>query len=95
MRIILNSKNDEKLLSTLKAVAEPSRLKILKILNDGEFSVRELADKTGLTSSNISAQIKKLEDVNLIDVKYVAGNHGTKKISRIRVEEIRVRFGEE
>jgi ArsR family transcriptional regulator, arsenate/arsenite/antimonite-responsive transcriptional repressor len=56
----------DKLSSLLKLVAEPSRLKILCILRQGEHCVCEFEDHVGLSQSLLSHHLADLRDVGLI-----------------------------
>jgi len=52
--------------SLLKLVAEPSRLKILCILRQGEHCVCEFEDHVGLSQSLLSHHLADLRDAGLI-----------------------------
>ena len=43
-----------------KALAEPARLEILNALRDGEMTVSELVDSTGLGQANVSKHLQLL-----------------------------------
>jgi ArsR family transcriptional regulator len=43
-----------------KALAEPSRLQLLQALRDGDASVGELVDRTGLSQANVSKHLAVL-----------------------------------
>ena len=43
-----------------KALAEPARLQILRCLQDGEMSVNELVEATGLGQANVSKHLQLL-----------------------------------
>ena len=49
-----------------KILSEPSRLKILRSLFDGERSVNEIVDLTGLLQANVSKQLKLLANENIL-----------------------------
>ena len=51
-----------------------------------------IADKLDMTEANISAQIKKLEEANLIKCDYCSGQHGVRKISKIKFNQLIVKF---
>lgn len=63
------SKRVESLASTLKIVAEESRLKILCILRDGEHCVCEIMEQVGLSQSLISHHLKDLKEIGVIKDK--------------------------
>jgi DNA-binding transcriptional ArsR family regulator len=50
----------EELARRFKALSEPSRLKILRVLFDNEKNVGEIAQETGLLQANVSKQLKIL-----------------------------------
>jgi len=50
-----------------KALAEPSRLHILNALRDGERSVSEVLDLTGLAQANASRHLQVLYAAGLVD----------------------------
>ncbi|KAF2956357.1 metalloregulator ArsR/SmtB family transcription factor [Marinitoga sp. 38H-ov] len=49
-----------------KALANPTRLRILKILCDKKRNVLEIADEIGLTQSSVSQHLKILESSGII-----------------------------
>lgn len=53
-------------LSYLRALADPSRLRLVSILNHGEFSVNELQQITRLGQSCISTHLRLLRDSGLV-----------------------------
>lgn len=60
----------------LKALADENRLTIALLLADGEHSVKDLQDATGLSQTLVSHHLKLLRDHHLVSVR-VAGrsNH--------------------
>ncbi len=66
-----------------------TRLKLLSVLREKEISMKELALLTGQSKANISAQIKKLEEIGLVETRYKRGVRGVKKVCRTRIREIR------
>jgi len=57
----------ELLLSQLRAVAEPSRLRLLAILARGEFAVTELTTILGQSQPRVSRHLKLLCDAQLLE----------------------------
>lgn len=55
------------LVSILKIVAEPNRLKILCILQKGEHCVCEIMQHVDLSQSLISHHLKDLKDAGVVD----------------------------
>ncbi len=50
----------------LKGLASPQRLLILCHLSDGEKSVSELIDATGIAQTSMSQHLSKLKEENII-----------------------------
>lgn len=61
---------DEKIYSkhaeACKAFTNETRLKIIDILRDGEKSVSELAEATGLNQPNVSQHLRKLKNKDFV-----------------------------
>ena len=57
----------------LKALSDPSRYKIIKILisSEGTLCVNELSQKVKITPSAVSHQLSKLEDLRLVEPKRI------------------------
>jgi DNA-binding transcriptional ArsR family regulator len=49
-----------------KALAEPARLQILRCLQDGERSVNELVEQTGLGQGNVSKHLQLLYTLGFV-----------------------------
>lgn len=85
----LNIKNDEAAILRIgRALSSGTRLKILKLLLQGEKDVTRVARHLGGTEANASAQIKILKEADLLDCRYEPGQHGLKKISKTRIKKI-------
>ena len=54
-------------LDKLRAVAEPSRLRLLAVLAEGEFSVTELTEVLGQSQPRVSRHLKVLCDAGLLE----------------------------
>ncbi|HYE32601.1 MAG TPA: metalloregulator ArsR/SmtB family transcription factor [Methylomirabilota bacterium] len=54
------------ILKSLRALADPTRLRILALLEENELSVHELQDITGLGQSRISTHLGLLQDAGLL-----------------------------
>jgi DNA-binding transcriptional ArsR family regulator len=52
--------------SWFRTLAEPSRLKILRALEEGEKNITELVVATGLTQANVSRHVQSLADAGMI-----------------------------
>lgn len=57
------------MLQTLKALADPTRLRLLGILSHGEFTVQELTTILGMGQSRISRHLRILMDAGVASVK--------------------------
>ena len=52
--------------SWFRTLAEPSRLKILKALEEEEKNITELVEATGLTQANVSRHVQSLVDAGMV-----------------------------
>ena len=57
----------------LKALAHPTRLKIIAVLGDKEMSVQEMTEALGVSQSNMSQHLKSLKERDALDSRR-AGN---------------------
>lgn len=57
------------MLDTLKALADPTRLRLLSLLAHGEFTVQELTAMLEMGQSRISRHLKILSDAGILHVK--------------------------
>jgi ubiquinone/menaquinone biosynthesis C-methylase UbiE/DNA-binding HxlR family transcriptional regulator len=57
----------EDIVTVLKAAAEPTRLRILRLLLDGEFNVKDLTQLLGQSQPRVSRHIKLLAEAGLIE----------------------------
>lgn len=55
------------LLEALRAVAEPSRLRLLALCAEGEFTVSELVQIIGQSQPRVSRHLKQLSDAGLLE----------------------------
>jgi len=56
----------EMLAARFKALAEPTRLRILSVLREGERTVSGLVDVTGLGQANVSKHLQRLHDLHFV-----------------------------
>ena len=56
------------------------------------MDVSNIASSLKMTDANISAQIKKLQEAGLIFCEYCSGNHGVRKISKVKFTKIIINF---
>ena len=52
--------------SWFRTLAEPSRLKILRALEEGEKNITDLVAATGLTQANVSRHVQSLVDAGMV-----------------------------
>ncbi len=70
-----------------KALSSPSRLEVLEVLAQGEKSVAEVAERTGLSTANASHHLRKLLDAKLAEVRR-EGQHAYYRLASDRVFEL-------
>ena len=51
----------------MKALSDPNRVRVIKILDDKQLCVCELHDLLGLAQSTVSKHMKVLEEAGLVD----------------------------
>lgn len=68
-----------------KALGHPTRMEIIKLLNDQPLCVCEIFDKVESTQPNISQHLKLLKDADVLDSK----RDGNKIIYLIKHDEVR------
>ena len=77
-----------------KALTSPTRRIILNLIrnSDDGMDVSNIASILKMTEANISAQIKNLQEAGLIYCNYCSGNHGVRKISKVKYEKVIINF---
>lgn len=65
-RITIDERTAEKLALTFKALADPTRVRIIAALIDNELSVHELAEALEMTHSAISHQLGTLREMRIV-----------------------------
>ncbi len=80
-------KQDE-LLALTTALASPLRMEIMRGLSHRAMSVKEIAFQLNIPMSTASANVKVLENANLIRTSFQSGKHGSLKLCSIRYEKI-------
>ncbi len=66
---MLNDQELDILAIRFKTLSEPSRLRILRSLFSGEKCVNQVVDETGLLQANVSKQLKRLADMNILECR--------------------------
>lgn len=70
----LRAVGDDALLEALRAVADPTRLRILDLLGDGELYAQEIVGRLGLAQSAVSRHLAQLERAGLVVVEARRGS---------------------
>ncbi|HET7869468.1 MAG TPA: metalloregulator ArsR/SmtB family transcription factor [Actinomycetota bacterium] len=68
--------------AALRAIAEPRRRQILRLVRDEEMSAGEIASHFEVTRSAVSQHLRVLKDAGLVSER----RNGTRRIYRIRPE---------
>jgi DNA-binding HxlR family transcriptional regulator len=69
----MEAQSQEELLNMLKALADDSRLKIIQLLSEREYTVGELAQRVELTDPTVSHHLSRLRESGLVTLR-TAGN---------------------
>lgn len=62
-------------LTFFKALADENRLKIVGLLNEGEYNVGELAEKLGLSEPTVSHHLSKLRPTMMLNLRTSGNQH--------------------
>jgi DNA-binding transcriptional ArsR family regulator len=68
--------------TTLNALAEPNRMRIVELLREGPLTVGEIADRLGLRQPQTSKHLKVLSDNGIVEAKVDAN----RRIYKLRPE---------
>ncbi len=68
-KVVFSDAELKQLADIFRVLSEPSRLKILRALSDGEKCVTEIINATGLMQANVSKQIKLMERVQIVECR--------------------------
>jgi predicted transcriptional regulator len=63
-------------------------MKMLQLLWEEPLDVSTIGKKLGLSQAYISAQVKLLESIGLLNVAYVTGKRGVRKVCSPAVEKV-------
>lgn len=63
-------------------------LKILKMLKKEELDISTLSARLGYSEAHISEEVRRLEEAKMIDVNYVKGKRGIRKVCLSRLNSI-------
>ena len=70
------------------ALANETRARILRYIAKKPADLDELSHIVGQSKANISSQIRKLENVNIVRAKYIPGTRGIRKVVELNVNQI-------
>jgi len=84
--------SDDQIEKIVKALSSQTRRKILRQIQIVPMDVSNIASSLDMTEANISAQIKKLEKAGLITCDYRSGQHGVRKISKLKYHKLIIKF---
>ena len=87
---LLDTENEELLINVAKALANPARISILKLLYYSSLSISEIANALAIPQSTAALHVKCLENAGLIATEALPGNHGIKKICRRTKDSIAI-----
>ena len=73
------------MLKTLNALAEPNRLRIIELLQNGPRAVGEIVEELGMNQPQVSKHLRVLVEAGLLDVEKDAQRH----IYKIRPQPFR------
>ncbi len=62
----MNERTAEALADWLRALSEPTRLRLLDVLREGERCVGDLAEAVGCSQANVSRHLSLLADAGLV-----------------------------
>jgi len=88
----ISVESDEQIEKIVKALSSRTRRQILHYIQEEPMDVSNIAASLKMTEANISAQIKKLEEAGLITCDYASGDHGVRKISRLKFNKLIIQF---
>jgi predicted transcriptional regulator len=93
------AKDDDKesvnqIIKTSKALGSLTRFEILRLLSKDEMDISRIAESLNQTEANISAQVKHLENADLVTCFYKPGEHGVRKICSTKVSSITINIVE-
>jgi len=69
----MEARTDKRLLDLLKVMADESRLSLLRLLHEREYTVGDLAERIQLSEPTVSHHLARLREVELVTLR-MAGN---------------------
>jgi len=83
----------DKIIEIASALSSKTRLEILRIVQNREIDIEELANIIKQSKANTSAQLRILERVGLVKTMYKPGIRGVKKMCTSNIREIVFKIG--
>lgn len=84
--------SDKKIELIVKALSSKTRRQILAQIQHQPLDVSNIAANLDMTEANISAQIKMLQKAGLITCDYRSGQHGVRKLSSLKYNQLTITF---
>src|SRR5579871_3271274 len=88
--VAMEARTQEPLLDMLKTLADDSRLTLLRLLHEHEYTVGDLAEKVHLTEPTVSHHLARLREVGMVTLRmagnqrfYRANNGGIARFKRL------------
>jgi DNA-binding HxlR family transcriptional regulator len=81
------------MLNLLKALGDENRLTMIRLLNEGEKNVSELAETLGISEPTVSHHLSKLRAAGLVNLR-TAGNQRIYRLNPSRLNEFKQFAGE-
>ena len=93
--MILNESTSTHLADLFSALSDPTRLRIISVLLDGELNVGEIASQLEMTESAVSHQLRGLRHMKLVrtrktgrQVFYALDDDHVEKLYRMGLEHV-------
>ncbi|MGL4336666.1 MAG: ArsR/SmtB family transcription factor [Turicibacter sp.] len=80
--------NINEMVSYAKALSSEDRIKMLKLLDFGNFTINEMAEQLSIPVSTAGLHVKILEETGLILTRLESATRGTKKVCFKNIDEI-------
>lgn len=87
MKEVLGFENQEGLILIAKALSSGTRIEILKLLNEENLNINEIADRLNIPASTAAMNVKMLEEAKLIRTELQPGTRGSMKLCYIEKKE--------
>ena len=88
MYVELIVSDPEEIMKIARALSVITRINILKIVAEEPMGITELSEVLHMTKGNVSTQVAELENAGLIEITYVNGVKGIKKVIKPKYDKI-------